>query len=348
MEAGVPRRLAWTSACMVGTRDSKGDVSPRHRARPQGDARGDMSPRHWAKPQSDARGNESPRLWQTASSQQRKCSWSSSPDLGRRVLVPAALVQDDGALVMPAGQRRSAIHYHLGNGAAPVPTPMGYTPALPGRQFHKRIQVHDSLEQPVGGRYQQRYHREMESRKNLAQDFHDASAPVHDRIELRRRHMAQRDREPAVVSSPRCSSPRRLDSYQPQLRRSSTVDGYLTEHDVLSRSRPLRARDDFAIAGMVNWRTPSSESRIAYQRPSARTRAEVGGSANHLADDGSGNVPSISTTYLAHLPETAGRILRARQHAGQGVSGLGAGLETSSSADSRLRMALTSNLVQTV
>jgi len=104
MEAGVPRRLAWTSACMVGTRDSKGDVSPRHRARPQGDARGDMSPRHWAKPQSDARGNESPRLWQTASSQQRKCSWSSSPDLGRRVLVPAALVQDDGALVMPAGQ----------------------------------------------------------------------------------------------------------------------------------------------------------------------------------------------------------------------------------------------------
>lgn len=269
--------------------------------------------------------------------------------------MPAVLVQDNGALVMPAGQHRSAIHYHLGNGAAPVPTPMGYTPALPGRQFHKRVQVHDSLEQPVGGRYQQRYLREMESRKkNLAQDFHDASydasAPVHDRIELRRLHMAQRDREPAVVSSPRCSSPRRLDSYQPQLRRSSTVDGYLTEHDVLSRSRPLRARDDldFAIGGMVNWRTPSSESRIAYQRPSARARAQLGGSASHLADAGSGNVPSISTAYLAHLPETAGRILRARQHAGQGVSGLGAGLETSSSADSRLRMALTSNLVQTV
>ena len=86
-------------------------------------------------------------------------TWTNpAAEAKRRILVTPHEVDQDGALGYPAGRYRESVSDHLTLGAR-VPSPMGYTPSMTGRQFHRRRARAETEEedQPVGGRYNARY-----------------------------------------------------------------------------------------------------------------------------------------------------------------------------------------------
>ena len=149
----------------------------------------------------------------------------------RRVLIPSADVRNEGSGEVPAGSRpctpfeharvplggkcRSAISDHLTLGARPA-EPMGFSPALLGRQFHRKRCAYQ--EQPVGGRHQQRY---LQCRHELQ---------ISEPRGLFNHHFAHHG------GSPRGIRQADLD----QQRMIKTVDGYLTEDHVLRPHRHVR------------------------------------------------------------------------------------------------------------
>ena len=92
-------------------------------------------------PEASPRGPEGARRRPPSAPREARPSpppWPAGDQRLRRLLLPVSDVEMAGSLLAPAGLR-PPISEHLGGSAIGRPGPMGYTPALGGRQFHKRM-----------------------------------------------------------------------------------------------------------------------------------------------------------------------------------------------------------------
>jgi hypothetical protein len=142
--------------------------------------------------------------------------YEQKPHQPRRLLVPSREVSAEGVLALPYGMHTigTATSEHLTTRLGIEP--MGYTPALGGRQFHRK-RWDTEERQPVGGRHQMRF---------LRDHYDQRIVPTRNSLN---HHFSFNGGTPRAIPPP-----------DPNAQRLRSVDGYFTELDMHAKAGPPR------------------------------------------------------------------------------------------------------------